>query len=161
MGTKVDLSPPWVEYFNKLETFFEKDNDITVQLFEEEEEKIIKLFIEEEKKAEALEKLLPKEKVFGNVKVKVSVIPANEEESCATLFREALDGNEAVSFIETVPSPFGSAFTFVVFEKEVAQYWNDNMADYNGMTSTLYQELAKEIFSDTKFDGLYFCTDVE
>lgn len=56
--------------------------------------------------------------------------------------------------------PFAiNSFTYVVFEKEVVQYWNDNLADYNGLTSTLYQDLAKEIFEDANLDGVYFCTD--
>ena len=45
--------------------------------------------------------------------------------------------------------PFAiNSFTYVVFEKEVVQYWNDNLGDINGLRSTLYQDLAKEIFAD-------------
>ena len=43
-----------------------------------------------------------------------------------------------------------------VFAKEVVQYWNDSLSDPYGKVSTLYQDIAKDIFEDT--DGVMFCT---
>lgn len=161
MAKEVKLSPPWIEYVDKLDVFFKKDDDIEIDYEDgdEEDEKKIKIFVDNQKKAEALEELLPREKFFGNVKVNIVIIPNNEDNKVSAL-KTLLEGNEAVSFIETITMPFAiNSFTYVVFEKEVVQYWNDNLADYNGLTSTLYQDLAKEIFEDANLDGVYFCTD--
>ena len=46
----------------------------------------------------------------------------------------------------------------MVFQNKVVQYFSDNMQDINGFTSTLYQEIAKELFGVD--GGLYFCTDL-
>ena len=47
--------------------------------------------------------------------------------------------------------------TFIVFEKVVVQWFSDSIGDWYGLTSTLYQDLAKDIFGN--IDGVYFCTD--
>ena len=49
--------------------------------------------------------------------------------------------------------------TYVVFKKEVVQYFNDSLGDIHGVCSTLMQDIAKDIFEDT--EGVYFCTDTE
>lgn len=161
---KFDLLSPWMDYVHKLEAFFDLDDDIEIEYVEEDGEKIIKIKVDGEEKAEALEKLLPIEKAFGTTVVDIEVIPSNEEDSKAKLFRIAFAGNEAVKYIKTVSLPFTSnPFTYVVFEKDVVQYWNDNLGDINGMSSTLYQNLAKEIFDPDGegTGGVYFCTDVD
>ena len=158
MEEKVSMVSPWMDYVKKLEAFFQKDDAVKIE-FIDGEAREVKVYVEGGRKAEALEKLLPKSIDFGNVTVKVTVVPANLEESKAALFRAAFEGNDAVNFIETVTPPFSSnSFTYVVFEKDVVQYWNDNLGDFYGLSSTLYQDLAKEIFNGND-DGIYFCTD--
>ena len=48
-------------------------------------------------------------------------------------------------------------FNFVVFVPEVVQFYNDDLGDINGLCSTLYQDLAKDLFGEEA--GIYFCTD--
>jgi hypothetical protein len=43
-----------------------------------------------------------------------------------------------------------------VFEKKVVQFFNDQLDDINGNKSTLYQDIAKDVFE--KHEGVYFCT---
>lgn len=150
------LSAPWEIYYTKMLMLFERDKDVDV-VFYDDEEKVIKVFVEKPEKADALSKLLPSVKIFGNVIVKIDVIPANvEEESPVELFRKAFEGNSALSYIKTTPPPF--EFNYVVFKKEIVQFFADNMTDPNGLYSTLYQDIAQEIF-DTPL-GVYFSTDV-
>ena len=47
--------------------------------------------------------------------------------------------------------------TYVVFVKEVVQYFNDDLGDANGVCSTLYQDIAKRLFTST--EGVFFCTN--
>lgn len=154
----VKLSSPWEIYYSQITKLFEKDNGVIPVLDDTEEEKVIKLFVDQQGKADALAKLLEPVKTFGNVVVKVKVLPSNTtEESPVELFRKAFEGNGALSYIASTSAPF--EFNYVVFKKEVVQYYADNMSDPNGNHSTLYQNLANDIFE--KHPGIYFATDVE
>lgn len=150
------LSPPWVIYANKVKAMFEEDPEIRV-VFDDEALKL-SLYVDNGRKAEALSKLLPTEKEFGNVKIGISVIPSNDMETKLDLIQEAFYGNPALAFVWGCETPFGR-FDYAVFEKKVVQFPMDDMQDINGNCSTLYQELAKELFG---LDGnLFFCTDTD
>ena len=100
-------------------------------------------------------------KEFGNVTVQIVVIPSNNllQSSPDDLFRRAFYYNDAVTSVEiTKDIPGFPCLTYVIFAKEVVQYFTDNLGDYYGITSTLYQDIAKDIFVNT--EGVYFCTDV-
>lgn len=47
--------------------------------------------------------------------------------------------------------------TYVVFEAKVVQFFNDDIGDINGIKSTLYEDIAEEVFE--KKEGIYFCTN--
>jgi hypothetical protein len=54
--------------------------------------------------------------------------------------------------------------TYVVFKNRVVQFFNDNLNDPHGVISTLYQDIADEIFADMPYQahgGIAYCTDVE
>lgn len=50
---------------------------------------------------------------------------------------------------------------YVVFKNCVVQFFNDNLNDIYGNISTLYQDIAREIFADAEWEGVFYCTDVE
>lgn len=158
------LSAPWIILYKEFCAMFKHDSDVHIIYDEEKNE--IKLYVEEDVKAVALTKLLPAEHQFGNVTVKVTVVPANlekvdlDEEDTATLFDLAFDGNGAYCFSKELPPVFyENPMTFVVFRKEVVQYWTDNLCDYYGQTSILYQDIALDIFGE--IPGIYYSTDTE
>lgn len=154
---KFDLSSPWVIYYQQINTMFDKDPEVNVVFDENIPE--VKLYVDNQEKVDALTRLLPTKKDFGNVCLLIKVIPANKlKESNADLFRKAFKGNEAVSFIHTVSNVFSNDITYVVFKKEVVQYFADDIGTINGVHSTLYQDIAKEIFENQK--GIYFCTGI-
>ena len=148
------LSAPWVTYYRKIEALFGNDPQVNVQY--DEEGLNIKIYVESGVKAEAIEKLLPTEKEFGNVKVKITVIPANNQ-SILDVFKTAFDGNPALSFVKTVSSPITGDTSYVVFANKVVQFFNDDLSDINGNVSTLYQEIAKDVLGCPT--NLFFCTD--
>ena len=159
---KVGLSSPWMLFYRKVSAMFEKDPGVRVVF--DEESGVIRLYVESGEKAAALEKLLPAEKTFGNVTVKIEVVPANgfvqakaEQETDAALITAALCGNQAVSFIKPVRLLYNNELTYVVFENRVVQYFTDDLGDYYGLRSTLYEDLARELFG--QMDGVFFCTD--
>ena len=152
---KVGLSSPWAIYYRQLEAFFKNDPDIEMAF--NNEDHVITMRVESPVKAEALEQLLPAEKTFGNVTVHLNIIPADIKNDKLALLAKALDGNPIVNDITTVES-MGMEASFIIFRREVVQYFNDDLSDAHGLCSTLYQDLAKEIFGEDA--GVYFSTDV-
>lgn len=166
---KLKLSPPWIEYYEKVQALFKMDPDVHVILDDEAEEKQLKIYVESPRKAAALEKLFPTEKEFGGVKLAISVIPANDfietqaknfaiRMNMEETFSSAFIGNPIFSYIRTVEGVFGFTATFVVFQKRVIQFFDDNISDINGMKSTLAENIARDIFEVPL--GVFFCTDV-
>lgn len=156
---KLGLSSPWVVYYRKVEAMFKQDSEVRV-IFDEER-KELSLFVADEKKANALMKLLPEEVDFGNVTLKVIVVPPNTDkvDSVESDIVDAFVGNPALSYVQRVDGIFSNPIIYVVFEKEVVQYFTDNLSDIHGIESTLYQNIAKDIFNHV--DNVYYCTDIE
>lgn len=156
MEHKVGISSPWVEYARKVNALFEKDPEVAVDWNDENKE--LTLYVDSQEKADALENLLPPEIEFGNVKMTITIIPANlVDMSLMTLFERAFKGNPAVSYTKSVEG-MGFNANYIVFQPEVVQYFNDDLSDINGVESTLYEEIAKDVF--TKHEGIFFCTDI-
>lgn len=153
---KINLSPPWVSYYHEVQAFFKEDPDVRV-LFDDVKYEI-RLYVEDPEKADALSQLLKPEVVFGSVVLSIIVVPSNKvTTSKESLFEKAFKNNEAVSFLYCVKSIFSNDLLYVVFEKEVVQCYTDDLGDIYGVRSTLYQNIAKEIFKE--YDGVFFCTD--
>lgn len=156
---KLKMLSPWMVFYREIDAMFKKDPE--VQVVYDEDGQIIKLFVDNTDKADALAQILPDEKEFGNVTLQIVVIPANNllQSSPDDLLRRALRYNGAVWSVESTKDiPGFPCLTYVIFNKEVVQYFTDNLGDYYGITSTLYQDIAKDIFVNT--EGAYFCTDV-
>lgn len=148
-------SSPWVEFYREIEALFAQDDEVKIVYDEENNE--VKLYVENARKADALTQLLPAEKIFGNVTMKVTVIPANNAKvSKADLIAEAFDGNPALSYVQHVDAVIG-AFDYAVFQNKVVQFFDDNLSDINGNKSTLYENIAKDVFGSDA--GVFFCTE--
>ena len=156
---KLGLISPWVDYYRKLEALFAEDPGVKVLLNNKHPE--IKILVEDGGKAEALQELLPMNVTYGNVNVAVTVVPANAKalgDALVDKIQKAFEGNEALVGIYSVEGIFANPINYVVFKPKVVQYFNDDLSDAHGIRSTLYQELAKEIFGEDC--GVFFCTDV-
>lgn len=161
---KINLSSPWVQFYHEVQAMFRDDSYVRV-IFDEDK-LVLKLYVDDLETAAALDVLMPTEKEFGNVTLKIEVIPANEGRITnsihgydpAVLFNNAFKHNMNFSFVKTVHGIMTNPITYVVFRNEVVQYFTDNLGDAHGLRSTLAQDIAKEIFKP--FDGVYFCTDV-
>ncbi len=152
----VGLASPWVIFYHEIQALFREDKDIKMTF--DEENYIIKLYVTGTDKAEALEKLLPQEKQFGNVTLKILIIPANNTDpTYKELYERAFAGNPVFSYASNGYNGITADNTYIVFKKEVVQYYNDSLKDINGMCSTLHQEIAKDVFGE--MPGICYCTD--
>lgn len=154
--SELQIASPWVTFARKIYCLFVDDPDVRVEF--DNENVTLNLYVDNALKAEALDMLFPQEKEFGNVTMFINIIPGNDEVSKADLFKAAFAGNPVVSRIERVDA-YGQTFDYVLFAKEVVQFANDNMGDYHGIVSTLYQDIAEEVFDD--HGGIFFCTDID
>lgn len=153
MNTKLELSAPWVNFYREIDELFKSDHEINVVY--DEEYATIRLDVDNTDKAVALRQLLPHERMFGDVTVRLQVIPATVfDDNTPVLFERAFKGNPVFKGIKTRQG--ANPFTYVMFQKKVVQYFNDNLGDVSGMRSTLYQDIAKDVFEAQ--DGVFFCT---
>lgn len=156
MSNKMKLSPPWQTYVHELTAMFGNDPDITIRY--DDEEKIVSMYVSKVAKAGALDQILKHEVSFGNVTLKINVIPPNGEDAdILDVFDDAFAGNPALSFVIPIDSPIGT-HRYVVFQNKVVQFFNDQLDDLNGNKSTLFQDIAKDIF-DEKL-AVDYCTEV-
>lgn len=151
------LSAPWETYYKQIEALFGSDPKIKTEF--DEETKFIKIYVVGDTKAKAISAIIPSEKKFGNVIVRINVIPAN------TLFTtqyqrfcNAFEGNPAFAYAKTTDGSHGEfAANYIVFKKEVVQFFNDDLSDINGNCTTLYEDIAREVFGEDC--GVFFCTE--
>ena len=158
MMANIKLSAPWVVYYKQIEALFGPDPGVNLSF--DEDEKVIKLYVNGEKKAEAIEKLLPAERTFGNVTVRTVVFPANQLGATrVSLFHAAFEGNPVFAYTKTIEGVLTNPISYVVFKNRVVQFFADNLHDVNGNISTLYETIATEVFGED--EGICFCTDTE
>ena len=166
-NVKLKMSPPWITYINKLQALFDGDPLIAFNIGEDEDGPTVVLSTTNGDKAAALYLLLPEEVKFGNVILKVGIdcptVSNRAFVSNKELFEVAFKGNPAFAYaIAPVEEGyFFVDFTYIVFKNCVVQFFNDNLNDAHGLISTLYQDIAEEIFADAGLRGVYYCTDVE
>lgn len=155
----IKKSAPWVTYYREVNELFKKDKDVFVVFDEENVE--LKIYVKDQIKASAIQYLMPTEKEFGNVVLKIDVIPSNGTQlrgistaNVLTIACDAFLSNDAVYGVTDVSAMFD--LVYVVFRKEVVQFFDDNIGDINGNCSTLYEAIARDVFEDI---GIKYCTD--
>ena len=159
---RLKISPPWVTYVNKLQALFDGDPQIAFNI--NYELMAVTLAGNNGDKNAALLKLLPSEKKFGNVTLSIIIDGPISNIAFPTkkdLFDTAFSGNPAYAYSVTPGENYWFSVTYVVFKNHVVQFFNDNLNDCHGIISTLYQDIAAEIFEDAGLDAVYYNTDVE
>ena len=153
---EIKISSPWVTYVHKLQCLFGDDPDIKIDY--SDETTTVKILVKSVDKTIALTNLLKPKVQFGNVTLNVQVIPSNEGKSYAAMVRDVFLGNPHFYEFVTIDLQTNPVH-YAIFNKEVAQFFNDNLADAHGNISTLYEDLAREIIGQE--GGVHFCTDNE
>lgn len=161
---RLKILPPWSILIKKIEALFDGDPLIACNV--DYSEPSIVLSCNNGDKVAALQKILPTEYEFGNVKLKITVdgVPSNIAfTSKVDLFDTAFKGNPAYAY-SMCPAEEGyrwMALTYVVFKNCVVQVFADNLNDCHGIISCLYQDIADEILLGEGAQNCCFNTDVE
>lgn len=150
----LQLSPPWVTYSDEMKALFAEDEGVRV-VFDHASMKLT-LYVESSTKAEALEQLLAAEKDFGGTVLRVEVVPGNSvSDKYVNLYATAFESNPALEDTKTVKSPFGTFF-YVIWRLRPAQFFNDNLADYQGKKTMLMEDIAKDVLAPQP--NVFHCT---
>lgn len=159
----VGMQSPWMDYYKKIDKFFEGDEGVDV-IFDESTFTLT-LFVEDKTKANALNQLIPPTKEFGNITVKIKILEGNKGvvyathgEELANVFEDALAGNKNFVAVYKYISDFiTNPILYVVFKCEVVQYYIDDLSDAYGNRNTLWETIASEIF-ETPYP-VYYSTE--
>ena len=161
------LSAPWYNYVHKIGVLFEGDTLLKLRFDENNLVLTIESIDNDGDKVAALLKLLPAEKTFGDITVKIKILGTPTDRvfrSNRELFEAAFKNNNAFGYCVCAADDGSYYFsgTYVVFKNTVVQFYCDNLADPRGIISTLYADIAAEVFADADVNtalGLYYCTD--
>lgn len=154
---KVGMQSPWITYLNKVKALFERDPEITIEY--DEKSYTIKYFIDNTTKSDALAKLIPSEVPFGNITVKNEIIPSNNDDiNYLELVETAFKGNPIFSKVISGDKKGLFTLDYALFNKEVIQFYNDDLSDAYGNFNGLAEDIAREILN---VEGVNFCTDIE
>ena len=152
------LSAPWQIYYKELCELFKFDPE--VRIVYDTDAQIINIYVDNAAKADAMYIVLPTEKSFGSVVVEINVVPANKNKlrrTRGTTYEDLFYKNPIVDDIVTIEGVMTNPITYIIFKKEVVQYYNDSLSDAHGLCSTLYQDIAKRVLDAD--EGIFFCTN--
>lgn len=98
---------------------------------------------------------------FGNIILKVRVVLVNiEAADIIDTFKTAFRGNPTVVAAEKINLPGVGSANHVVFRKEVVQLFNDDIGDVYGVESTLFENIANDVFVYPG-EPVYYSTDIK
>ena len=157
----VKLSAPWQTYYKELSLLFEHDDEVCIVY--DTDDQIINIYVDNAVKAEAMAAALPAVKQFGSVELEINIVPSNRvnrlKASKGKGFVDLFKDNSIVDDVVVIDGIMSNPITYVIFKKEVVQYFNDDLSDAHGMCTTLYQDIAKRVFED--HEGVFFCTNTK
>jgi len=166
---KMKLSPAWITCANMINAMFSEDKDI--HIIYDNNLYVVKIYVDNVEKAKALDLILCWSKPYGNISLCIEVIPPNKEKysnikidynNPQSIYEIAFKGNPVFSFAKTIQGIFNNNITYIVFKNKVVQFFNDDLNDVYGNMTTLYEDIAREIFDPIKIPnkGVYYSTDV-
>lgn len=160
------IQSPWQSFQGKVKALFERDPFVEVgELIDGAQSGCYILPIEVKKHAkyEALVRLIPRTVTFGNITVETQLYDTengiSSVEEISKLFETAFEGNPVFRDVKQARDLTGALHSFVRFEPYVLQFFNDNLADYNGNWSGLAMDIAiEDLFTEYAEMGIHFCT---
>lgn len=151
--------PVWI-YFAKLLVMFGKDPDVELE-FERVDDFTSKAFIyvndsNRPGKSDAFTKMLPSRVDFRLQRLYIEVISTNDSRADHEVLIDMFYGNPIIDSFVTDHS----GRHYIVFKKDILQYYANDLSDVNSLQSALAEDLARELITDD-ITNVYFCTASE
>ena len=145
------------EYYLKVKAFFAEDEDI--KIIYDEDENLILIYAQDNKyKGQALKNLFAiNDKTDRPCKVKV--VTEATTDPIDTNISDAFLNNSAFVATKSFGEIYEKPIIYIIFTNKVVQYPIDNIINYDGICSTLYEFLARDIFGNIQ--NVNFCTKVD
>lgn len=160
------IQSPWQSFQGKVKAMFEHDPFVEVSDLIDGAQGgcyILPIVVKKHAKYEALVRLIPRTVTFGNIVVETQLYDTengiSSVEEISKLFAAAFEGNPIFRDVKQARDLTGTVHSFVRFEPVVLQFFNDNLADFNGNWSGLAADIAMgELFTEYAEMGIHFCT---
>ena len=161
----VRLSPPQYTYFNFIK--YSIGNDPCVDVLDIEEtsdvDYLIPIHVHNYEKAQALATILELHKSIGNFNITIEIYHCDQPvapienieniNSLLRVFRKALKTNCYFEFVEAAETFPGLKSIFPVFNKEIIQFFNDDLSDlfanFNGVAADVFREVIRSPINGT------------
>ncbi len=147
-----------------MNALFERDPDIRVgSVYEPEDgsaDFAFEIEVRNHEKFLALDRVLAKQKTFGNITLAVTLFDEENAENAgdyAALYETIFRGNPILKDVKRVVDFAGTPLGFIRFQPEVIQFPDDDTSDYNGNWNGLAEDIAREVFAEG-YRGISFCT---
>lgn len=157
----VKMSPPWDGYMNMLASFFRGDDRIRVGCGTDKRVGTVAVF--DSKMYAALEQVLKTRVRFGNVVLRINIVPADGlkafkgEMTDLEALRCVLSKNPAFAKFVSRKTELGN-FVYCMFKPVVLMWHNDNPASPYKQTASVYETAALEVFKSAKI-GISYATE--
>ncbi|NBI29006.1 hypothetical protein [Chengkuizengella marina] len=159
------LSPPWVIQSQKIINTIGDDDLVHIEpLKQVSGDYVLKVIVHDEAKAQALNTLIVKEYIYGNVRLLVEIeeglgrglkAPSpfiQTPEKIAELVVLALETNQLYKRV-IVAKRFDSFIVFPIISAEVIQFFDDDISDFyqnfNGVASNVFQDVMLDTIDQT------------
>lgn len=156
---QVGLSSPWETIHKQIIALLGPDTEVHVGSIYEGNGNtyVFDICSKNGKKIAALEKVLKSHFDLGNVTLAINFIhERDDEEVTAQDYKDAFEGNS--NFVDTVVTSKGlfQDLTYVIFAKEILQFFNDDLSDLYGNMSIIVADAAKQVCNVG--ENMYFST---
>lgn len=163
----VAIQSPWVTHWEMVKAMFAKDESVRISDLiyipsNNGNNAIYKFQIlaTDNDKAAAIKDVLLQSIEMGNITLKIDIgagteifheIDSNKGNSIVELddYKRVFVGNPAFYDVIDIADFYGVHHKFVVFEREVVSFFNDDLTDPWGLWNGLYEDIARNIFVDS------------
>ncbi len=158
-----NIEAPWNTFWKMVDALFSQDDDISIGNVYEPENSMydyaFNIEVKSHEKFVALDRVIPSYKIFGNVTLGIFLFDEenNEMKTAEDLYKAIFKGNPIVKDIRSRGDGMGFEHSYVRFQPEVIQFFDDDISDFDGNWTGLAEDIARELFTEDR-SGMNFCT---
>lgn len=149
----VGLSSPWEIYKKRVYNVFAQDPDVNVVEDDPDtKDGVFSFSIESgnSEKLEAIKKVLKNDIPIGNITIHINFNDLSTGDvPTADDFAKAFNGNPLFDQIVSEDLPDGRTTDYAVFNREIVDYFNDDLSDYCRNGHAIAADIVREISKDT------------